>query len=89
MKNYNLTELEKETLKDALYEGYIYDATYDKDAKSNFLCWGFSGSRERGAVASLVKKGIISIDYIDGDTYVYLDIPREEAERISGAKSLA
>lgn len=84
-----LTELEKEVLKSALYEGYIYDATYDENEKTHFLCWGFEGSRERGAVASLVKKGIISIDEMDDDTYVYLKISREEAERISGAKSLA
>ena len=89
MTNYNLTELEKEVLKNALHEGYIYDGTYDEEEKYHFLCWGFSGKQERGAAASLVKKGILDIDHEDGDTYVYLCIPREEAERISGAKPLA
>jgi predicted DNA binding protein len=89
MTNLNLTELEKATLKNALHEGYIYDGTYDENAKYHFLCWGFEGKQERGAAASLVKKGIIDVDYIDGETYVYLLISREEAEKISGAKSLA
>lgn len=89
MTNLNLTELEKETLKSALQEGYIYDGTYDEDAKYHFLCWGFEGKRERGAAASLEKKGIIDVDREDGDTYVYLCIPREEAERLCGAKPLA
>lgn len=78
----NLTTLEKATLKGALDEGYIYDGTYEEDSITHFLCWGFTGKRERGAAASLVKKGIIDIDYDDGDTYVYLLISREEAEEL-------
>ena len=82
MTTVNLTTLEKEVLRDALSEGYIYDGTYEEDAKAHFLCWGFCGKKERGAAASLVKKGILDIDYCEGDTYVYLLISRDEAEKI-------
>lgn len=81
-----LTELEKKVLREALSEGYIYDSTYDETAKSHFLCWGFEGKQERGAVASLVKKGILNIFNEDDDTYVYLLISRDEAEEISEYK---
>lgn len=64
-----LTELEKEVLVDALDEGYAYDCGNKK-----FLCWGFSESYlrkgARGAVSSLVKKGVIDIFKDGGDTYV-------------------
>lgn len=82
MENIKLTELEKKVLKGALSEGYIYDATYDDNDKTHFLCWGFEGKEERGAASSLVKKEIISVDYVDDDTYVYLLISRDEAERL-------
>ena len=82
MKDFNLTELEKSVLKDALADGYTYDGTYDPNAKAHFLTWGFVGKRERGAAASLVKKNIISVDYDRGDTLVYLLISREEAEEL-------
>lgn len=82
MKNFELTTLEKEVLKGALNEGYIYDSTYEEDAKSHFLCWGFSGKQERGAAASLVKKGVIEVFEEDGDTYVYLLMSRDEAEEL-------
>lgn len=88
MANYNLTDLEKRVLKEALHEGYIYDSTYDENDKYHFLCWGFTGKSERGAASSLEKKGIISVDKEDGDTYVYLTISREQAEKLSGAKPL-
>ena len=82
MTNTNLTTLEKQVLRDALDEGYIYDGTYDANAKYHFLCWGFEGKQERGATASLVKKGILDISYDGCDTYVYLTIPREQAEEL-------
>lgn len=82
MINTNLTTLEKATLKKALDDGYIYDGTYEADSTMHFLCWGFTGKQERGAAASLVKKGIIEIDYDGNDTYVYLLISREEAEEL-------
>ena len=68
-----LTELEKKTLINAIEEGYFYDDLDDK-----FICWGFDGKRERGAASSLVKKGLITIDYEDGDTYVWSNIPKRE-----------
>lgn len=87
MKNFELTTLEKTVLKGALNEGYIYDSTYDEDAKTHFLCWGFSGKQERGAAASLVKKGVIEIFEEDGDTYVYLLMSRDEAEELCKQES--
>lgn len=81
-----LTDLEKKVIREALSEGYIYDSTYDENAESHFLCWGFVGKQERGAVASLVKKGILSVFDEDDDTYVYLMISRDEAEEISEYK---
>lgn len=77
-----LTILEKRVLKSALNEGYIYDGTYDEEATSHFLCWGFSGKQDRGAVSSLIKKGIISVYKEDDNTYVYLNMSRDEAENI-------
>lgn len=66
MKNYELTELEKQVLKEALSCGFAYDG-----GNETFLCWGFVGKRERGAVASLVKKGVLNIFTDSGDVYVY------------------
>lgn len=86
MKDFNLTELEKRVLRDALNDGYIYDCTYDPNAKSHFLTWGFVGKQERGAAASLVKKGVISVEQDRGDTLVYLLITREEAEELVGMR---
>lgn len=63
MKNTNLTELEKRVLRDALAEGFAFD-----DIEDTFLTWGpIYGKQERGAVASLIKKGIIEAceDYGD------------------------
>lgn len=88
MKNFDLTTLEKAVLKDGLSEGYIYDGgAYDPNRERNFLCWGFYGKQERGAAASLVKKGILYVDHYDGDTYVYLCIPLEQAEKLAGYKA--
>lgn len=66
MKNYELTELEKQVLKEALSDGFAYDG-----GNETFLTWGFGGKRERGAVASLVKKGVLNIFKEGGDVYVY------------------
>lgn len=63
--NITLTELEKATLKQGFSYGYAYD-----DWEDSFFCWGFVGKQERGAAASLVKKGIIEVFEDDGDTYV-------------------
>lgn len=87
--NINLTELEKAVLKDGLDSGFIYDGTYEPDAETHFLCWGFTGKKERGAAASLVKKGLLTIWDEDGDTYVYLNITREECEILVGRRQEA
>lgn len=89
INNINLTELEKAVLKDGLDSGFIYDGTYEPDAETHFFCWGFTGKKERGAAASLVKKGVLTIWDEDGDTYVYLNITREECEILVGRRQEA
>ena len=89
INNINLTELEKAVLKDGLDSGFIYDGTYEPDAKTHFFCWGFTGKKERGAAASLVKKGVLTIWDEDGDTYVFLNITREECEILVGRRQEA
>ena len=84
INNIKFTELEKAVIYDGLLNGFIYDGTYDPNEESHFLCWGFEGKRERGAAASLVKKGVLTIFEDGGDTYVYINISREEAEEIAG-----
>lgn len=61
MKDVTLTPLEKGVLRDILSDGYAYDNPDD-----GFLTWGISGKQERGAAASLVKKGILFIQSSDG-----------------------
>lgn len=52
----NLTDLEKEVLIGIFYEGYALD---DLDG-SNFMTWsGETGKKERGALGSLCKKGVL------------------------------
>ena len=65
MKNVKLTELEKQVLRDALADGFAFD-----DIDDPFITWGIEGKRERGAVASLIKKGIIEVEECDGDVWV-------------------
>lgn len=85
MKDFNLTTLEKAVLKSGLMDGYIYDGgAYDPNRERNFLTWGFVGKQERGAASSLVQKGILYVDHYDGETYVYLCIPLEQAEKLAG-----
>lgn len=62
----HLTELEKATLRQCFSYGFAFD-----DTDSNFLCWGVEGKKERGALTSLNKKGVVSVFVEDGDTYVY------------------
>lgn len=70
---YQLTELEKRVLKGAIDEGYFWD-----DLDGNFICWGFEGKQERGAAASLVKKGLIEVVEDDGDVMVFAKIDKRE-----------
>lgn len=80
-----LTELEKEVLRQGIDCGFIFD-----DPETTFLCWGFEGTRERGAVASLVKKGILTIEKNnDGDTYVFINVDRKEFFKLAEVKDEA
>lgn len=66
-----LTDLERAVIRDCLSYGFAYDN--DVDERGSFVCWGIDGRRERGALVSLHKKGVLSVfrDKQDGDTYVY------------------
>lgn len=70
MKNeLTFTELEKAVMSDIICDGFFYD-----DLDNTFVGYagdGF-GKQERGALASLVKKGVISILKLGRDSYVYL-----------------
>ena len=79
-----ITQLEKEVLRQGIDYGFIFD---DKD--SDFLCWGFTGARERGAVASLVKKGILTTYKTDDDTYIWINIDRKEFFKLAEVKDIA
>ena len=78
MKDVALTPLEKKVLRDILRDGYAYD-----DPDDAFLTWGISGKQERGAAASLVKKGVLVI-WLDqvccGEGYTVADIERLSKE---------
>lgn len=63
-----LTELEEKVLMIMLNDGYYFD-NYGYD-DSGFLTYGLDGKRERGALSSLVKKGIIEVDRFDGEEYI-------------------
>lgn len=70
---FNLTTFEKETLIDAIEDGFFFD-----DLDDNFITWGFIGKQERGAGSSMVQKGLISVEHIGGDTYVWSNIPKRQ-----------
>lgn len=58
MKNIQFTELEKNTLKYLIEDGYAED-----DMDCNFISYSDGiGKKERGALASLVKKGVVTVD---------------------------
>lgn len=80
---YQLTELEQRVLREALSEGFAYDG-----GNENFLCWGFEGKRERGAVSSLIKKGILIVEKVDNDTMVFCGegISLGDIEELAGKK---
>ena len=64
----NLTDLEKNILWNMFEEGYALD-----DLEDNFMSWGVDGKRERGALSSLEKKGVVSVGVDGKDRPVYLD----------------
>ena len=73
--NINLTNLEKKVLIEAMSEGFLYDADL-RTEEHPFLTWGFAGcgKAERGAVSSLVKKGIVVIEGSGEDEVAYLQV---------------
>lgn len=75
------TELEKETIRQGLDMGFAYDMPNNKLPKP-FLCWGFDGKRERGAVSSLVKKGVLEVTPDEKEIVVYSNYTIEELEQV-------
>lgn len=69
MTNEKFTDLEKSVMNDIISDGFFYD-----DLDDNFIGYAGNnlGKQERGALASLVKKGVIVTDREDGFTYVWL-----------------
>ena len=69
MTNEKFTDLEKSVMSDIICEGFFYD-----DLDDNFVGYAgiTTGKQKRGALASLVKKGVIVTDREDGFTYVWL-----------------
>jgi hypothetical protein len=73
--NTKLTNLEKKVLVEAMEEGFLYDADL-RTEECPFLTWGFAGCgrAERGAVSSLIKKGVIVVDGSGSDETAYLQV---------------
>lgn len=69
MANEKFTDLEKSVMSDIICDGFFYD-----DLDDNFVGYAGDdlGKQERGALASLVKKGVVVTDREDGFTYVWL-----------------
>ena len=69
MTNEKFTDLEKSVMNDIISNGFFYD-----DLGDNFVGYAGDnlGKQERGALASLVKKGVIVTDREDRFTYVWL-----------------
>lgn len=69
MANEKFTDLEKSVMSDLIYAGYFWD-----DLDDNFVGYAGNdlGKQERGALASLVKKGVVVTEKEDGDVYVWL-----------------
>lgn len=64
----NLTELEKEIIIQIFEEGYATD-----DYDDNFMTWcGETGRKERGALGSLCKKGVLRKTDFDGEDDDYI-----------------
>ena len=69
MTDKKFTDLEKSVMSDIISDGFFYDNLDD-----NFVGYAGNdlGKQERGALASLVKKGVVVTDREDGFTYVWL-----------------
>lgn len=79
----SLTDLEKEVIRGCLAQGFAYD--WETDRPHAFICWGVTGKRERGALASLEKKGVFNIEVEGKDTQVFAgsDWTVEDLEKMS------
>lgn len=63
----NLTDLERTIIINMFEEGFATDNPNDR-----FMSWGVDGKAERGALASLVKKGIVTVEDWGDDKPVFL-----------------
>lgn len=75
-----LTDLEKNVIINMFEEGFATDNPDDR-----FMSWGVDGKQERGALASLVKKGIV---WVEPDKSVYLDNGYTKRELLAVTKHL-
>lgn len=67
----NLTDLEKTVINNMFEEGFATDNPND-----DFMSWGVEGKQERGALASLVKKGVVTVN--DGEVWLTNDYTKRE-----------
>jgi len=67
----NLTTLEKTIINNMFEEGFATDNPND-----TFMSWGVAGKQERGALASLVKKGVMTVS--DGEVWLTDDYTKRE-----------
>ena len=71
----NLTDLEKQVIITMFDDGFAFD-----DLNENFMTWGVDGKRERGALASLVKKGVVTVEDWGRNAEGYRETPVFVAE---------
>lgn len=75
----NLTTLEKTIINNMFEEGFATDNPND-----TFMSWGVEGKQERGALASLVKKGVMTVS--DGEVWLTDDYTKREV--LSATKAI-
>lgn len=76
----SLTDLEKIVINNMFVEGFATD-----DPDNRFMSYGVDGKQERGALASLVKKGIV---WVEPDKSVYLDNGYTKRELLAAVKDI-
>ena len=79
----NLTELEKTVIINMFNEGFATDNFDD-----NFMSWGVDGKQARGALASLVKKGVVTVEDWGTDKPVFLTKDYTKRELLTATKHL-
>jgi len=80
----SLTELEKIVIINMFAEGFATDNPDDR-----FMSWGVDGKKERGALASLVKKGVVTVEDWGADKPVFLTKDYTKRDVLSATKELA